>query len=398
MSGNHNADLNKTENPVLVYNRKNFAQLMTHLARQTRIAIDTESDSLYRYYPKVCLIQITAYTDSWTPDPALAINYLVDPLRIDDIRALELIFANPAIEKIMHAAENDIYMLKRGFGFTFQNIFDTQLAARILGWKRLGLAAILEEHFGVLSDKRMQRTDWGKRPLTPQQITYAQMDTHYLPALREILAGQLHAAGRWEEANEAFSQLSQLNFEERLENKRSMWQVKGARDLPSESLGVLAALWEWREREAQRRDRPPFKIMNDETLSKIAAQRPATMADFHRIKGLSPQAIHSYSQRLLEVVGKGLRHPPPVPPPSPLRLEQRLDSPTARRFDALRRWRTTIAHARGVSPDIVFTNETLVEIAQRDPRSEAELLNIPAIGPWKARTYGSDLLAMLRKA
>jgi ribonuclease D len=202
--------------------------------------------------------------------------------------------------------------------------------------------------------------------------------------------------GRWEEALEAFGQLSQLNFEERLENERSMWQVKGARDLPPEALGVLSALWEWREREAQQRDRPPFKIMNDETLIKIAVQRPASLADLRRIRGFSPHLISTYGQHIIEALGEGLRRLPPVPPPPVLRLEHRLDTLTARRFDSLRRWRARIADARGVSPDIVFTNETLVEIAQRDPRSEAELLAIPAIGPWKARTYGPDLLTTLR--
>lgn len=396
MPSNHTPDPGKSENPILVYNRKSLAQMMTHLSRQELVAVDTESDSLFRYYPKVCLIQITTYAEPDRPDPERVVDYIVDPLRLDGVQALELIFANPAIEKVMHAAENDIFMLQRSYGFRFQNLFDVQLAARILGWKRLGLAAILEEHFGVVSDKRMQRTDWGQRPLTPQQIAYAQMDTHYLPLLRQRLAAELHARGRWEEAQEAFAQLAQLRFDERAEQERSFWQMKGLRDVPREELGRLAALWGWREQEAQRRDRPPFKILNDEVLFALARQRPANFSELRQVRGLTGQQVSMYGQALLRILAEGARQPPPEPPRTTFRPEQMLDARTARRYEALRHWRTQVAHERGVTPDIIFTNETLAEIAQRHPKTEADLLAIEAVGPWKARTYGPELLATLR--
>jgi ribonuclease D len=148
------------------------------------VALDTESDSLYRYYPKICLIQLSVGARDDNSDPTGVVDYLVDPLRLDDLAALGEVLAAPGVEVIMHAAENDMLLLYRNFGFTFPKIFDTQLAARILGWKQVGLAAILEAQFGLVSDKRMQRTNWGKRPLTAEQIAYAQMDTHYLPILR----------------------------------------------------------------------------------------------------------------------------------------------------------------------------------------------------------------------
>jgi ribonuclease D len=397
MPPNHTADPGKSENPILVYNRKGFAQMMTQLSRQTLVAVDTESDSLFRYYPKVCLIQLTTFADPATPDPALVVDYLVDPLRCDDIAPLELILANPAIEKTMHAAENDIFVLQRTYGFTFQNIFDTQLAARILGWKRLGLAAILEEQFGVISDKRMQRTDWGSRPLTPQQIAYAQMDTHYLPALRQRLYAELQRRQRWEEAQEAFALIQELRFAEREANERSFWQMKGVRELPSASLGVLAALWNWREQEAQRRDRPPFKVLNDEVLIRLAEQRPTTAAALRLVRGLSSQQAAAFGPALLRAIEQGAQTSPPSPPTPIIRPEQSLDADSARRFEALRHWRTRVAEARGVTPDIVFTNETLLAIARRRPQSEADLLTIPTIGPWKARHYGPELLAALRR-
>jgi ribonuclease D len=382
----------KNENPILVYNRNTFAQMMTHLSRQPMVALDTESDSLYRYYPRVCLIQITTYADGHPSDSTL-VDYLVDPLRWGELQPLELVLANPKIEKVMHASENDIFTLQRGFGFTFQNLFDIQLAARILGWKRLGLASILEEQFGVISDKRMQRTNWGKRPLTPQQIAYAQMDTHYLPALRTRLATELVECGRWEEAQEAFAQLSRLRYDARNDPPRTVWQMKGIRDHAPEVLGPLAALWAWREREAQRRDLPPFKIINDETMVALAQKRPVTLAQLQEVRGLSAYQMQSIGQALLRAVEEGQRTVPPPPPPPTSRPDQQLDAAAERRLEALRRTQT--AAARGVAPDVVFTNETLLEIAQRRPHSEEELLKISAIGPWKAKAYGPEVLRLM---
>ena len=132
----------------------------------------------------------------------------------------------------------------RSYGFTFARIFDTQLAARILGWKQVGLAAILEKNFGLVSDKRMQRTDWGKRPLTPQQIAYAVMDTHYLLPLRDQLVDELKASDRWEEAQDAFAMLAAADQSLRQTDERTFWGMRATRDVEREQHGVLEALWQ----------------------------------------------------------------------------------------------------------------------------------------------------------
>jgi len=162
-------------NPVWIDTPKGLNQLITTLTNQKVIAVDTESDSLYSYFEKVCLIQFsTSQTD-----------YLLDPLNVD-IAPLADLFADPSIEKIFHAAEYDILSLKRDYNFTFVNLFDTMLAARILGWKRYGLGSILEEQFEVKLDKRFQRYNWGQRPLSRQALDYARLDTHYLLRLQNV--------------------------------------------------------------------------------------------------------------------------------------------------------------------------------------------------------------------
>ncbi len=141
--------------------------LANELQRHPIIAVDTESNSLYAYRERVCLIQFS------TP---LA-DTLVDPLALDDLTPLAPIFADPKIEKVFHAAEYDLICLKRDFGFEFANLFDTLVAARILGRKHVGLGAILAAEFNVEQDKRFQRANWGARPLPPDHLFYAVQDT-----------------------------------------------------------------------------------------------------------------------------------------------------------------------------------------------------------------------------
>lgn len=374
-----------------------LAKILPQLEASPQLAIDTESDSLYSYRPRVCLIQLSVPRFPEDPGRALeVIDFLVDPLRLHDLRPLQPIVADPAREIIMHAAENDILLLQRDFDFSFGRIFDTQLAARILGWPRAALAAILEERFGVQSNKRMQRTDWGRRPLTAEQIAYAQMDTHYLPALVAQQKAELEKAERWEEAAEAFSFLPQIDFFAREETERTMWQMKEARAVPRPATNVLKSLWAWREAEAERRNIPPFKIFTNQVLVDLALNQPDRVADMEGMKGVSEGHLRRYGDQLLEAIRAGQGAPLPDLPES-TRPDQIPERIVQERFDALRKWRTETAEARGVAPDIVFNNDALMEIAKRRPVQPAALEEIPQIGPWKARTYGPAVCALLGK-
>jgi ribonuclease D len=287
-------------------------------------------------------------------------------------------------------------LLQREYNFSVANLFDTQLAARILGWPRAGLAAILEEQFGVVSNKKMQRTNWGKRPLTPEQIAYAQMDTHFLLALRERQIDELKQRDRWEEAQEAFAYLTAIDYRERVAAERSVWQMKEARTLPHAQTGVLEALWLWRELEAQNQDRPSFKIVNNQALVELAQKQPTSLTQLQEIRSLSASELQRYGVALLHAIREGKSRPLPALPESTPRYEQWLDKATLDRFDTLRHWRSKTAAARGVAPEIVLTNEILLEVAKRQPRTLEELRQIDAIGPWKAKTYGPDLLRLAR--
>ena len=387
---------NRSTNPTLIYTQPAFAQMMEQLWERKVVALDTESDSLFSYYPKVCLIQISTPVEPGAEADAV-IDYLIDPLRFTALAPLGELLADPSCTAIIHAAENDIYLLQREYNFSVSNLFDTQLAARILGWPRAGLAAILEEHFGVVSNKKMQRTNWGKRPLTPEQIAYAQMDTHYLIALRARQLRELQERDRWEEAQEAFAQLTAIDYRERVAAERSLWQMKESRTVPLAQTGVLEALWLWREQEAQKQDRPPFKIVNNQALVDLAQKQPTSLNQLHTIHALSASEIQRYGMMILQAVRAGKTRPLPALPEQTPRYEQWLDKAIMDRFDALRNWRSKTATSRGVAPEIVLTNEVLLEVAKRQPRTLEELREVEAIGPWKAKTYGPELLRLVQR-
>jgi len=247
--------------------------------------------------------------------------------------------------------------MQRDFGFQFQKIFDTQLAARILGWKQVGLAAILEQNFAQISNKQMQRADWGQRPLTKEHIEYARMDTHYLIALRDQLLIDLKRTERLAEANAGFAMLSNLNYHERPPTERSFWQMKGSHQVPRAQTAILEKLWGWREKMAQRQDRPPFRIARDPVLIEIATRSSSlhVLQDLKQISGLSEHQIHRYGPALLRAIAKGRKSSLPKLPEQKSRFDLIPDRPTQARYDALRRWRTRTARVRNVDSDIVLS-------------------------------------------
>jgi ribonuclease D len=367
--------------PVLVDTPSSFASMIRGLETQSALALDTESNSLYRYHYRVCVVQIsTADTD-----------YLLDPLRLRDIEPLGDILANPSIQKVFHAAENDILMLKRDFSFSFANIFDTMLAARILGWRQVSLAALLLQHFQVELDKHTQLTDWSQRPLTAAQLSYARLDSRYLLPLRDRLTDALKEKKRWREAQEAFDGLPKIQYVEKPFDPDGFWRMKGAKDLSPRELAVLRELWLWRDDQARLLDRPPFKVMGDETLVQIAQVQPQHPFELP----ISPRQIDHHGVGLLQAVARGMAAPPPAAPERTRNGNGRPDPQVQARFDRLRAWRAQRAAEREVDADIVMNNEALMTIARAAPTTMDALMNLGVLGAWKLQEYGAELLRVL---
>jgi len=367
--------------PTFVTSPPQLVTLLEALTDQPAVAVDTESNSLYAYRERVCLIQFSI--------PGA--DYLVDPLAGLDLSPLAPFFAHPEVQKVFHAAEYDVMCLKRDFGFRFANLFDTMWAARILGWPRVGLGDVLQETFGVHTNKHFQRYNWGKRPLEPEALAYACLDTHYLLPLCHLQADALMQKGRWEEAQEVFDQIAASDPMFHTFDPESFWHIKGAFDLTKQEQAALRALYIWRDRQARRRDRPVFKILNDRTLVTLAQAQPRTPGELANVPGIKPYHVRRYGGGILQALKWGMQALPPQPPPPPLRRP----AAEVARFQALRTWRKRVAVERGIDADVVVSNAVLWALAEQNPRTIEHLSHIEGLGPWRRKTYGQAILKVL---
>jgi len=345
-----------------------------------RLAVDTEANSLHAYREQLCLIQFS------TP----LSDYLVDPLSIKDLLALNPIFENPGIEKVFHAVEYDLVCLKRDVGINVVNLFDTMQAARILGYQQVGLDAVLSRKIGITLDKKYQKADWGKRPLSQEMLNYARLDTHYLLELRDSLQTELEERSRWELACEEFIRLAQGNGNGKAHIPA--WQrVKGGQKCSDRQLTILQELCIWRETQARRMNRPLFRVMEDQSLVAIAQAAPQ---DHDRLSaiGLTARQIDIYGDQILRAVERG-KEITPISRPHLLRPNQAyLD-----RLKILSDWRKTAALKFGTESDIILPKNWMHLIAEKNPKSMSELVLLMPQSPWRLEQFGKDILKILIK-
>jgi ribonuclease D len=381
--------------PIWVDAPAGFRAMLAHLRGEAALAVDTESNSLYAYRERVCLIQISV------PE----VDYLVDPLALHDLSALGPLLADPAILKVLHGAEYDLSVLQRDYGFRLANLFDTMWASRILGWPAHGLAALLKSHFGVLLNKKYQRANWGVRPLPPEQLDYARLDTHYLLPLQEIQARELEATGRWPQARHRFTMLLEIEWEPKGFDANGFWRLSGAKDLDDEGRGVLRAVYLFREERAEAKNRPPFKVLSNKALLALSAERPTDLGALRKVRGVPAWLVRQHGQALLAAIRRGRRRPLSWGDRSRFTNDNnrtsngqhggRPSTACKARFEALRAWRNATAEAKGVEPDIVLNNEALWAVANANPRTQAELADDGLLATWQVNEFGRDLLAVV---
>lgn len=360
-----------------------LAAMLQDLQQHAIIAVDTESNNMFAYRDHVALIQFS------TPEK----DYIVDPLADIPVHELGPLFAHKKIEKVFHAAEYDLIGLRRDFGFRVEPIFDTMHAARLLGKSHVGLAALLEEYFGVHLDKRYQRTNWARRPLSSEQLAYAAMDTRYLIPLRERLRAELEARGLLPLALEDFARLTTPPEPNTQFDPEGFWRLPGVKDLPDESLAVIRALYLWREQEAERRDVPPFRVLHNRELVRIAQVLPTSTRDLRRHRDLRRLARGPYARHILRIVREARQGPVPHAPSR----RPRPPKDYLRRYDALRAWRHHVAQAHGVDSDIILPKNALERIAAANPQTLDELRQLGVLGPERLRRFGEEIVHVLRR-
>jgi len=351
---------------------------------EPRLAIDLEANSLYAYREEVCLIQISIPGQ----------DYIIDPMAGLDLETLGEIINDGRIGKVFHAAEYDLILLKRQFGWVLHNLFDTMWAVRILGYERCGLANILADFYGVKLNKRHQKANWSKRPISESMLAYARMDTHFLLPLRERLYSELETAGCLEEAQEIFAEQSQIQLNDNGFDPDGFWTINGVNDLNPEQLKIVKALYIYRDQQAQRQDRPLFKVFADRTIMELALAAPKYVDQLPSIHGMSKGQIRRYGRRIVRIIREAPREPVPKKANN---NSQRPPEPVARRYERLRNWRKTRAQARGVESDVILSRATLWDLARINPQSKDDLGSIDSLGPWRRDKYGEDILHVLRR-
>jgi ribonuclease D len=366
--------------PIWVDTPSGLLDCCKDLSAQSAIGVDTESNSLFAYHERTCLIQVSTSTK----------DYLIDPLSIEDISLLGPIFSNPAIEKIFHAVEYDLLCLKRDFHFEFASIFDTMLACRILGWKDLSLSSQLTAQFGINIDKHFQKANWGLRPLSEEQKNYAALDSRYLIPLRDRLKEALAKANLQDLAAEDFCHMAAIQPPDPHE-KDECANINGKGKLSPQQYSILEVLCHYREVQAQKRDVPPFKIINSSTLLDLARNPPESLDEMKLIEGMSETLVHRHGEELLKMIDKGKKSHSKA-----RAFHQKPDPLYLHRLELLKQWRKAEASSLAVESDVILPRELMDTIARENPQSLTQLGTIMKEDPSRFKRSGESILANLR--
>ena len=364
-------------------------ELLKRVASERLLAVDTEAASFHRYVDRIYLIQLSTRDET----------AIIDPLTVGSaVTQLSEMLADPGIELIFHDADYDLRILDRDYSLRARHLFDTRIAAQLLGEPAIGLAALLEKYLSVKLDKKHQRADWSRRPLTPDMLDYAAMDTRHLPALRDELRRQLEEMGRLTWAEEEFSHLEHLRWTPVQSNGDSYLRIKGARLLTRRGLALLKELAHWRDEVAAELDRASFRVMSNETLLALAGQPPASKDVLQKgMPGLSPRLVEQRGDSLMAAIERGQSVGEKDLPRFPRGERRAIDKAFDERVERLKAVRNKSAEQLKLDPGVLCPKGTLESVARQRPRTAADLLKVPDLRKWQAELLGADFLAALEK-
>lgn len=367
---------------ILVEDLTQLSQMVIDLSQFSRIGVDTESNSLFEYEEKICLIQFSTETT----------DYLLDTIKLRELDQLRNLFRSEKIEKIFHAAEYDLMCLKRDFSFEFNNIFDTMIASRILGYSSIGLSSLIKIFFDITVDKKFQRANWGKRPISEEMHLYAQLDTHFLIELRNILFKKLEENNKLDLAKEDFRRITDVDAFVNNKNHENYWRIIKGNSLTQQQESVLIELYYLRENLAKLSNRPPFKVFSNQAIINIAKKLPKDLNQLRSIDHFTPKLIQKYGEKVILAVNQGLsknncsKKDKFKPNPSYLR-----------KYEVLKQWRKQKGYELSVESDIILPKEHLEQLAHL---KQCDLHNIQTIMyniPYRFNKFGEEILSLLER-
>jgi ribonuclease D len=360
------------------------ARFAREIADAPAIALDTEGASFHRFVDRVYLMQLSTRT-------ATAI---VDPLPTGDLNPLKPLVESADVEIVFHDADYDLRLLRQDYGWATRRIFDTRIAAQLLGYKAFGLAALLELHFGITLDKKFQRADWSLRPLSEGMLQYASQDTMYLLSLRDILHAELAAKGRLDWAAEEFARLEHTQWAPD-DPSLAYLKIKGARDLKRRELAVLRELVPWRDGVAKELDRATFRVVSNEVLLEVARVQPNTRQALGVIKGMPRGVLDQRGDVVLGCVARAMALDESALPRFPKAPRWDKDPEFDDRAARLRTVRDEVASRLALDPGVLCSREKLETIARRMPTTIEELYETPDLRRWQADLLADGILRAL---
>lgn len=348
------------------------------------IALDTEGASFHRFLDRIYLLQLSTRERS----------AIIDPLPIGKPATLGRLLESKTVEVVFHDADYDLRLLHQDYGWHITRIFDTRIAAQLLGIKSFGLAALLGQFFDVKLDKKHQRADWSMRPLTPDMLEYAAQDTRYLLQLRDRMKAELERRGRWGWAEEEFARLEGTRWEAE-EEMEGFLRLKGARDLTRRELAVLREVANWRDTVAAQLDRATFRVMGNEVLFELARRNPRSVSELSAIKGMPKGMIERAGSNIIDAVRRGMEAPEAELPKFPRGQRWNKDRDFDDRVSRLKAVRDEAATRLELDPGVLCSRERLENIARSGAKSLDDLASVRELRRWQIEEMGAGFIRAL---
>jgi ribonuclease D len=365
--------------PIQYINRPDqLPALCEQIQQASWIALDTEFLREKTYYPKFCLLQIA--TLDWVA--------CVDPIALPDLSTLFAAIYNPAIVKVFHSCRQDLEIFFQITGKLPEPVFDTQVAAPLLGFQdNPGYAMLVSSFLNINLSKAHTRADWSKRPLTADEIDYAADDVIYLCQIYQIMTQKLTELGRIDWLKQDFAELTNPDHYE-VKPEKAWLRIKGQNKLTGKQLSIIQTVAQWREKTAQAEDRPKNWLLRDELLFDLAKLQPETVTDLASVRGINERAVHRYGKELCQLITAAKNRPP-----IPLTLKDRPAKKTQQQeaiLDILTALVRIRAEENELNPTILASRKDL----------EALLFNgddeCPLLHGWRYAMAGRELVGLLK--
>ena len=371
--------------PIYLDRASDVDTFLASIGSIRQIALDTEGASFHRFVDRIYLLQLSTREHT----------AIIDPVPIGRPAGLGQLLEDSKVEVVFHDADYDLRLLWQDYGWHVRNIFDTRIAAQLLGIRAFGLAALLERYFGVKLDKKFQRADWSMRPLTPGMLEYAAQDTIHLLELRDRMEHDLDRAGRLDWAREEFALLEGTRWPDE-DPANAFLRMKGARDLTRRELAVLRELVPWRDDIARGLDRATFRVIGNEQLLDIARRQPKSREELAAIKGVPRGLLESRAGDILDAVVRGLAVPEAELPRFPKAPRWDRDPDFDSRVSTLKTVRDAAAARLDIDPGVLCARDRLEAVARKNPTSHEELERVQELRRWQRVLLGEDFLKALR--